>query len=181
MIWLESGEIVVREWQERDAEEVAILANDRRIWLNLRDAFPHPYGIQDAKDFIAMAREKTPATLFAVLLSGRIAGGIGFTLQSDVERISAEIGYWVGYEFWGRGVGTTALRLVTNHAFLTHSELRRIYAVPYCENAASARILEKVGYCCEGTMRESAIKDRQVLDQWMYAILRHMWESENDF
>ncbi len=179
MITYESGETVVREWLEKDAENLAQQANDRRIWLNLRDGFPHPYGLQDARDFIAMAREKKPPTIFAVLFSGRIAGGIGFSLHSDVERISAEIGYWVAPEYWGRGVGTAALRAVTGHAFAAHSELRRIYAVPFFGNAASARILERVGYNCEGTMRQSVIKDGQVLDQWMYAILRHEWETES--
>ncbi len=77
MIRLESGETVVREWQEGDAEDLALQANDRRIWLTLRDAFPHPYGLQDAKNFIAMARGRMPATFFAVLTSGQIARGRG--------------------------------------------------------------------------------------------------------
>src|SRR5689334_9587161 len=91
-------------------------------------------------------------------------------LQSDVERIGAEVGYWLGREFWGRGIATTALRLLTAHAFRTQPELRRLYAVPYATNAASARVLEKAGYVREGTLRQSAIKDGQVLDQWMYSI-----------
>jgi len=177
MIWLESDEVVVREWRADDAEELAVQANDRRIWQNMRDAFPHPYGPGDARKFIAMAREKEPATFFAVLMSGRIAGGIGFTPHSDVERVSAEIGYWVGVEFWGRGVATAALRAVTGHAFSAHEELQRIYAVPYCGNPSSARVLEKVGYRCEGTLRQSVIKDGRILDQWMYAILRSEWET----
>ncbi len=177
MIRLDTGETTVRAWQDADAPELAVQADDRRIWRNMRDAFPHPYGLQDARDFIAMARAKESSTFFAVLHSGRIAGGIGYTLHSDVERIGAEIGYWIGVEFWGRGVGTAALRLATGQAFDAHQELRRIYAVPYAGNAASARILEKVGYLLEGTLRQSVIKDGQVLDQWMYAILRGEWEA----
>lgn len=179
MIWLESGETVVREWQEGDAGELALQANDRRIWLNLRDAFPHPYGLEDAKRYIAMARGRRPATRFAVLSSGRIAGGVGFTLHSDVERVSAEIGYWVGHEFWGRGVATAAVRAVTSYVFEAYEGMRRIYAVPFVGNAASARVLEKVGYSREGTMRQSVVKDGQVLDQWMYAVLRHEWTAKH--
>jgi [ribosomal protein S5]-alanine N-acetyltransferase len=169
---LVAGSTVVREWEEADAESLTPQANDRRIWRGLRDAFPHPYGIEDARRFIAMAREMSPRTYFAIEVAGRVAGGIGYTPHSDVERIGAEVGYWVGHEFWGRGIATTALRLVTEHAFKADPELRRLFAVPYASNAASARVLEKAGYTLEGTLRQSAIKDGQVLDQWMYAVVR---------
>jgi RimJ/RimL family protein N-acetyltransferase len=164
--------VVIREWEEADAEAVAEQANDRRVWLGLRDAFPHPYGIEDGKRFIGMARAMTPRAYFAIEVEGRLAGGIGYILHSDVERIGAEVGYWLGHEFWGRGIATTALRLLTAHAFQANPELRRLWAVPYATNAASARVLEKAGYTREGTLRQSAIKDGQILDQWMYAIVR---------
>ncbi len=169
---MREGPVVVREWEEADAEAVAEQANDRRVWLGLRDAFPHPYGIEDGRRFITMARAMTPRTYFAIEVEGRLAGGIGYTLHSDVERIGAEVGYWLGHEFWGKGIATTALRLMTRHAFEADPELRRLYAVPYASNAASARVLEKAGYTLEGTLRQSVIKDGQVLDQWMYAIVR---------
>jgi len=164
--------VVVREWQVADAEALVPQANDRRVWLGLRDAFPHPYGIEDATRFIHAARQRVPPSFFAIEFGGRVAGGIGYTLHSDVERIGAEIGYWLGYEFWGKGIATQALRLVTHHAFASNPELRRLYAVPYSTNPASARVLEKAGYRLEGTLRQSAIKDGCVLDQWMYAIVR---------
>ena len=169
---LREGSTVVRSWQAADAEAVARQANDRRVWLGLRDAFPHPYGVEDARRFIAMAHEKSPQTFFAIEAAGRLAGGIGYTEHPDVERIGAEVGYWLGFEFWGKGIATAALRLLTAHAFRVNPELRRLYAVPYSSNPASARVLEKAGYRCEGTLRQSAIKDGRVLDQWMYAILR---------
>lgn len=169
---LRAGSTLVREYQEADAESLALLADDRRVWLGLRDAFPHPYGIEDARRFIDMARQKSPQTFFAIEVAGKLAGGIGYTQHSDVERIGAEVGYWVAPEHWGRGIATAALRLLTEHAFRVNPELRRLYAVPYSSNPASARVLTKAGYRCEGTLRQSAIKDGQVLDQWMYAILR---------
>lgn len=169
---MRTGSTVVRGWQGTDAESVALQANDRRVWLGLRDAFPHPYGIEDARRFIAMARQKTPQTSFAIEVTGKVAGGIGYTEHSDVERIGAEVGYWLGHEFWGRGFATAALRLLTEHAFRVNPELRRLYAVPYASNPASARVLAKAGYRLEGTLRQSALKDGRVLDQWMYAILR---------
>ncbi len=169
---LRAGSTVVREWREADAESLTLQANDRRVWRGLRDAFPHPYGIEDARRFIGLARQKSPPTYFAIEVAGKGAGGIGYTRHSDVERIGAEIGYWLGCEFWGQGIATAALGLVTRHAFTANAELRRLYAVPYSSNLASARVLAKAGYRCEGTLRQSAVKDGQVLDQWMYAILR---------
>ena len=171
-IELRAGSTLVRPWRVADAEVVVALANDRDVWLGLRDAFPHPYRIVDAASFIRAAVAQQPPTRFAIEVSGTLAGGIGYSERSDVERIGAEVGYWLGRRFWGHGIATAALRLVTAHAFRVNPELRRLYAVPFASNPASARVLEKAGYRREGTLRQSAIKDGKVLDQWMYAILR---------
>jgi RimJ/RimL family protein N-acetyltransferase len=164
--------IAIREWRHADAAALARLADDREVWLGLRDLFPHPYGIGDALAFIDLAGRMEPQTFFAIAADGELAGGIGYTQRTDVERIGAEVGYWLGRAFWGRGIATAALRILTGHAFAAHPELQRLFAVPFASNAASARVLEKAGYTCEGTLRHSAIKEGRVLDQWMYAILR---------
>ncbi len=169
---LQSGETVVRSWRAVDAAPLARHANDRDVWLGLRDIFPHPYALEHAHGFIAFASAMTPPTYVAIEVGGEVAGGIGYTLRQDVERIGAEVGYWLGRAFWGRGVATTALRLLTAHAFATHGELRRLWAVPFARNVASVRVLEKCGYRCEGRLRQSAIKDGVVGDQLMFAILR---------
>jgi ribosomal-protein-alanine N-acetyltransferase len=165
-------EITIRTFRTGDAEPLARHANDREVWLGLRDLFPHPYSIDDAHRFIAFATGLMPPTLFAIDVDGAIAGGIGYTPRTDVERIGAEVGYWLGREFWGRGIATAALRLLTARAFAAQPELRRLFAVPFAANGASARVLEKAGYVREGTLRQSVIKDGRVQDQYMYAILR---------
>jgi ribosomal-protein-alanine N-acetyltransferase len=165
-------DFVVRDWRQDDAPSLAQHGNDRRIWLNMRDAFPHPYTLADAEAFLAFVAAMQPRTYFAIGLADQAVGGIGYTLHQDVERISAEVGYWLGTTFWGRGIMTAALRAVTAYAFRQHHELRRIYAVPYAWSTASAHVLEKAGYRLEGRMRQSAIKDGQVIDQLLYAILR---------
>jgi [ribosomal protein S5]-alanine N-acetyltransferase len=120
-------------WLHREGLEVhdapARHANDRRILPNLRDAFPHPYGLANAEASIAMATTMSPITFFAVAVGDKAVGGIGYTLHQDVERVSAEIGYWLGAAFWGRGIMTSAVDAVTRHAFAQHEDLRRIYAV----------------------------------------------------
>jgi ribosomal-protein-alanine N-acetyltransferase len=171
------GRTTIREWRHADAAALARLADDREVWLVLRDAFPHPYGIGDALAFIAMAGRMDPPTFFAIEVDGALAGGIGYTRRDDVERIGAEVGYWLGRAFWGRGIGTAALRLLTAQAFAAHPELRRLWAVPFVRNVASARVLEKCGYQREGTLRQSAIKDGCVVDQAMFAIVRDELET----
>jgi [ribosomal protein S5]-alanine N-acetyltransferase len=174
---MSAPEVALRAWRPSDRDALAALADDRRIWLNLRDVFPHPYGVDDADRFIGLALRMTPPTYFAVEAGGRLAGGIGYILRGDVERISAEVGYWLGVPFWGRGIATRAVRLVTREAFAGQGELRRLYALPFATNAASARVLEKAGYRREALLRESAVKDGVVLDQWLYAILRSEHEA----
>lgn len=163
---------MIREWRDADAPELARQANDRRVWLGLRDAFPHPYSLDDAHAFIRLARGMSPVTFFAIEVDGRVAGGIGYVLKGDVERVGAEVGYWLGHEFWGRGLATEALRQMARRAFAEQPELRRLWAVPFADNAGSARVLEKAGFVREGVLRQSAIKDGRVHDQVMYALLR---------
>jgi [ribosomal protein S5]-alanine N-acetyltransferase len=167
-----AGPANLRHWRPEDAPGLASQANDRRIWLGLRDAFPSPYLEEDGRRFLAMEAAMSPRTYFAIDVDGTIAGGIGYTLKDDVERIGAEVGYWLGVRYWGRGIATAALAALTRHAFRVHPELRRLWAVPLASNPASARVLEKAGYRREGTMRQSAIKNGQVHDQWLYAIVR---------
>ena len=168
---LDLGCCGVRSFRETDAAELARLANNRRVWLQLRDKFPHPYTIDDARRFIALALGGVPETMFAVTVNDTSVGSIGVVLRDDVERCSAEVGYWIGEPFWGRGIATRALMGFTRFAFATYG-LERLYAVPFVSNAASCRVLHKAGYRLEGRMRRSAIKAGTLQDQFLYAILR---------
>lgn len=163
---------MVRDWRHDDAASLVRHANDRRIWLNMRDAFPHPYTLTDAKTFLAFVAQMQPRSFFAIARDDEAIGGIGYTPRKDVERISAEVGYWLGTAFWGRGIMTAVLGAFTGYVFRENPELRRLFALPYVRSSASVRVLEKVGYHCEGRMRQSAIKDGEIVDQLLYAILR---------
>jgi ribosomal-protein-alanine N-acetyltransferase len=161
---------VVRSWRVADAEPLARYADNRKIWLNLRDAFPHPYTVHDARDFIKSVRNRAPETTFAIAVGEEPIGSVGFVLRHDVERVSAEIGYWLAEPFWGRGIATEALVAVTDYAIATHA-LTRIYALPFAWNAASCRVLEKAGFALEARLRRSAIKNGTVTDQLQYAFI----------
>jgi ribosomal-protein-alanine N-acetyltransferase len=160
----------VRSWRSDDAEPLSRYADNHKIWLNLRDAFPHPYTIHDARDFIKSVRQRAPETTFAIDVGGEAAGSVGFVLRHDVERVSAEIGYWLAERFWGRGIATQALVAATAYAIDTH-RLTRVYALPFAWNVASCRVLEKAGYGLEARLRRSAIKNGMITDQLQYAFV----------
>lgn len=161
----------VRSLAWRDRDSIVRHANNRKISINLRDRFPYPYTTADARTWLDSVIGFEPETNFAIDVAGEAVGGIGFVLQHDVGRRSAEIGYWLGEEFWGRGIVTEALIAVTEHAFANY-DLCRLFAHVFDWNRASARVLEKAGYELEGRLRKSVTKDGQTIDQLMYAIIR---------
>jgi RimJ/RimL family protein N-acetyltransferase len=161
----------VRSWRPGDAAALVEYANNRKVWLNLRDRFPHPYTARDARAFLKSVLGARPETSFAIAVEDVAIGAIAFHVQSDVERVGAEIGYWLGEPYWGRGIATSAVRAVTEHALTAHS-LLRVFALPFADNRASARVLEKAGFTLEGLLRSSAIKDGRVVDQLLYARIR---------
>lgn len=171
MIRLEFDGGLIRSWRAGDEPAIARHANSRAIWLNVRDRFPHPYTLADAERWVALATAAAPETQFAVEVGGEAVGGVGVFLQTDVERYSAEIGYWLGEAMWGRGLGTAVVRRFTDYAFDAFG-LCRIYANVFEWNRGSCRVLEKAGYALEGRLRASGVKDGVVLDGLLYAAVR---------
>ena len=159
----------LRPWRDGDQPALVRHANAREIWRNLRDRFPHPYTAEDADAWVETATRGDAIVDLAIAVAEEAVGGIGFVLQQDVERCSAEIGFWLGRAFWGRGIMTTAVRAATPHAFAACS-LTRVFAVPFAHNHPSCRVLEKAGYLREGILRRSAIKEGVVVDRVLYAI-----------
>lgn len=161
----------LRHWTVRDKASLVRYANNRKIWMSLRDAFPHPYTEASAEAFLEMVGRQDPVTFFAIATSDEAIGGIGVSIGADVHRRTAELGYWLAEPFWGRGIVSEAVSAFTDYAF-DQFDLVRIHAEPYAVNAASCRVLEKSGYVAEGLMRSNAIKDGRLLDQWLYAKVR---------
>jgi len=161
----------LRQWKTGDEESLVHHANNRNIWINLRDAFPHPYTLADARNWIQKASAATPQRDFAIEVDGKAVGGIGFTPREDVYKRSAEIGFWLGEEFWGRGIMTEALSAVTEYAFADF-DLCRICAGVFEWNLASMRVLEKAGYQLEARLKKAVTKDGKTIDELLYAIVR---------
>ena len=158
----------IRDWHQDDAASLTKHANNRRVWLGLRDLFPHPYAIENAHEFLHQATVEKPTTKFCIDVEGATAGGIGIRLGEDVHRHVGQLGYWLGEEFWDRGIMTEAVSEFVNHCF-NKFPLHRIYAEAYANNPASARVLEKAGFVMEGRLRKNVVKDGKVLDSLLYA------------
>jgi RimJ/RimL family protein N-acetyltransferase len=161
----------IRPWRPHDDAALLKHANNRQVWLNLRDGFPHPYTAVDAQAFLELVGRQDPTTFFAIATGEEAIGGIGISLNQDVHRLTAEMGYWLGEPYWGRGLMTETVARFTEFVFERFG-LLRIYAEPYAGNTASCRVLEKSGYALEGRLRSNVIKDGRILDQFLYARVR---------
>jgi [ribosomal protein S5]-alanine N-acetyltransferase len=158
----------IRTWTDSDAESLQRHADNRNVSIHLRDRFPYPYGMEQARQFLEWIAKQPAPTVWAIEVGGEAAGGIGIEMHGDVERVSAEIGYWLGESVWGRGIATEALKAVTADAF-RRFDITRLYALPFADHAASVRVLEKAGYVREGHLRRSAIKNGTIRDQLLFA------------
>ncbi len=153
----------IRVWRPDDAASLAKHANNRRVWLGLCDLFPHPYTIHDANEFLRRATTEQPMTNFCIDIDGSAVGGIGICI-----RYVAELGFWLGEEFWGHGIMTEVIPAFVDYSF-EKFPLHRIYAEPYANNPASSRVLEKAGFALEGRLKNNAFKDEKLLDSLLYA------------
>jgi [ribosomal protein S5]-alanine N-acetyltransferase len=158
----------IRPWRLDDAASLAKHANNRKVWLGLRDLFPHPYTIPDAHQFLQQAISDQSTTKFCIEVNGRAVGGMGIHPGEDVHSHTATLGYWLGEDFWGRGIMTDAVAAFIDFCF-ENFPLRRISAEVFANNPASARVLEKAGFVFEGRLTSNVIKDGELLDSLLYA------------
>lgn len=171
-IKIETDEFILRPWKEEDAKRLAVIANNRKIVDNLRDGIPHPYSIDDARQFITLASQNyTSSKVFAIEINGEASGSIGAFIEDNVHRKTAELGYYLAEEYWGKGIMTKVLRSMAKYLF-ENFDLIRVYAQPFANNTGSRRALEKAGFRLEGTLKNNVIKNDVVQDDCIYAILK---------
>jgi RimJ/RimL family protein N-acetyltransferase len=147
------------------------LANNRNVWRNLTDKFPHPYTEADADSWLSLVAAMSRPTHWAVEVEGEAAGGIGIMLGEGISARSAHFGYWLGEPYWSRGIMTAAATATAEYVFSTF-EVVRLEAPVFEWNPASMRVLEKCGFAREGVLRCSVLKDGQIIDQVLYARVR---------
>src|SRR5262245_53470514 len=107
----------IRPWRADDATSLQRYANNRNIWINLRDIFPHPYTLENAHFFLDLVAKENPLATFAIATDSEAIGSIALRLGVDVHRRTAELGYWLAEPFWGRGIMTEAVGAFTSEAF----------------------------------------------------------------
>ncbi|MDZ4656270.1 MAG: GNAT family N-acetyltransferase [Bythopirellula sp.] len=173
---LRFADFTLRPLLPEDAESLAREGNNHNVWRNLRDRFPHPLTVSDTRAYITNALGQSPTTTFAIDVDGQAVGVIGLTLCEGERRHSAELSYWLGEPYWGRGIITQAVQAVTEYA-IKELGLSRIESYVFSWNPASARVLEKMGFEREGILRNSIIKDGVLLDRWLYAYLAGQGDS----
>ncbi len=174
---LKTDRLVLRPYREADIAELLPLIGTREVAATtLRIA--HPYTERDARAFFALTEDPDKMWL-AITLSGdgRQIGGIG--LRIDMQFLHAEVGYWLGVTYWGKGYATEATREMLRYGF-EDLGLHRIFASHFKHNPASGRILKKLGMQYEGCQREHLRKWDQWVDSELYGLLRHEWKSSKD-
>ncbi len=165
--------IKLRTLEFSDKEKLVTIANNKNIWDYLRDYMPYPYYEKDAIFFIELTEKENPKQTFGIITEkGELCGIIGLVLQKDVYRLTAEIGYWLGEEYWGKGIATKAIELITTYGF-EQLKLERIHTGVFDFNIASMKALEKNGYNKEGIFRNSIIKNGEIYDEHRYAKLKN--------
>lgn len=161
----------LRPWQARDVDALLLHADDRRIWRNLRDVFPHPYTRADAEFWVAEAGKAVPGLHLAIEWEGAAIGGVGLKPGSLNHAHTAEVGYWLGGAFWGRGLASAALTALLAHVDQATPYLR-LEARVFAWNPASMRVLERCGFVREAVLRCEVLKDGALLDSVLYARVR---------
>lgn len=165
----------IRKWELSDAGDLAVALSNKKVQDNLRDGLPYPYTEWDGRDFISamLSADENETFAFAITADNIAIGSIGIFRQGNIHRRTAELGYYIAEEYWGKGIMTEAVRQICEYVF-SKSDIIRIFAEPFAFNIASCRVLEKAGFQYEGTLRSNALKNGKVIDMKMYSKLKEL-------
>ena len=163
----------IRKWELSDAKDLAAALSNKKVQDNLRDGLPYPYTEQDGKEFISamLSADENETFAFAIMVDDKVVGSIGIFRQGNIHSQTAELGYYIAEEYWGKGIMTEAVKQICEYVF-GDSDIIRIYAEPFAYNIASCRVLEKVGFQYESTLRSNAVKNGKVIDMKMYSLIK---------
>ena len=159
--------ITLQPWKMEEASVLAGYYNNINIWNNLRDYIPHPYSIEDSVKFINSQSELTPIQNFSIKNEEEIVGGIGIALLDDVYKMNVELGYWIAEPYWGQGIATIAVGLMSDYVFANFA-INRIVAEVFDYNKASMRVLEKNGFFLETVRRKGILKNDILVDDFIW-------------
>ncbi|MCE3280102.1 MAG: family N-acetyltransferase [Bacteroidetes bacterium] len=164
-------QIKLRPWHPNDLINLTAYANNPNIAKNMTDRFPYPFTAEHAQKFIEKNSAPSIPNILAIDLNGEAIGGIGLHPQEDIQRMNAELGYWLGEPYWGKGIITEAIKLIVDYGF-KNFEINRIFAKPFGTNIASQKALEKAGFILEGRFEKTLFKNGESVDELIYAARR---------
>jgi RimJ/RimL family protein N-acetyltransferase len=174
---IERERYTLRPWFPGDAESLVKHANNPLVSMNLRDGFPYPYTLPDARKWLQMAGENRDDIILAIEISGEAAGGIGLHGLKDVYRYNAELGYWLSESFWGKGIMSDAVGAMVEYAF-TRTRWLRLFATIFEHNTASMKVLVKNGFTQEAIHKKAVMKGGRLLDEHLFALMREQWVKQ---
>jgi len=163
-------QVTLREWKRSDADALAAIANNKKIWDNVRDLLPYPYTKKDAKEWLELVKKQKTVTTFCIEVDGKPGGSIGVTLKDDVYKKTAEIGYFIAEEYWGKGAATEAIKQMVSYV-QKEFDIVRIYAEVFEFNRASMKALEKNGFYLESIRKKAAFKNNMIVDDYVWVKL----------
>jgi [ribosomal protein S5]-alanine N-acetyltransferase len=164
--------VALRPWSAKDAERLAVIANNKKIFDNLRDGLPNPYSLSDAHNWLnTIIPINDPPRFFAITTDKYLIGSIGIVTKNDIYIKNAEIGYFLAEEYWGKGIITKAIKAATAYAF-SRFDIVRVYAESFTDNSGSRRALEKAGFGCEAVIKNNIFKNRVIKDSCIYSVLK---------
>ena len=166
--------ITIRNWKITDASSLAAALSNKNILNNLRDGLPYPYTEKDAEEYIDFILNSNPNDTFAYAIDvdGRAVGSIGAFRQRNIHFRTAELGYYLSEEYWGRGIMTIAVKQICEKLF-SETDILRIFAEPFENNAGSRRVLENAGFQLEGILKNNAFKNGKVSNMALYSYTRN--------
>lgn len=163
--------IILRPFKLEDLDDLISNANNVKIAERLTDAFPSPYTHQDGIDFLNKVMQQSPPEVLAIDLDGKMIGNIGIHPQKDVHRLNAELGYFIGEDYWGKGYATEAIKKMIDYGF-ENFPINRIFSRPFSSNPASQKVLEKCGFILEARINGILVKNGKTEDELIYAVRR---------
>ena len=166
---LKGNNSILRPFKNGDEVSIAENANSKKMSRDF--SFPYPFTIKDAEEYIK-SKINSPKEIisnFVIEIDGKAVGAIGFDQKQDFK---TTVSYWLGEKFWGRGIASEALKLITDYAFKKLKKLRRIEGMVYSWNVASKKVLEKNSYVCEGLLHNYIKRGDKMIDAFMYAKIR---------
>ncbi|WP_209319720.1 GNAT family N-acetyltransferase [Ancylomarina longa] len=168
---MDKQKFILRKWKSGDAQAIVKHANNKNIAKFLRDSFPSPYTFVDASHWIQYANCGVNGVQLAIVVNEEVIGCVGVEIKDDVYRKSAELGYWLGEDYWNKGIMTKAVKQMVEYAFL-NLNIVRLFAYVFEGNNASCRVLEKAGFILESIQKMAIYKNGKLKDQLIYAMVR---------